>query len=386
MTAGAPPMSSADRPATRLATRLTFLAAGFGLACWAPLVPLVKERLRVDDAVLGVLILCGGAGAVTAMLLAGMLSARFGSRPILRAGGLALAGVLPLLALAGTPLALGLTLLAFGGCLGFVDVAMNAQAVEVERAADEPLMSGFHAHFSLGSLAGAALMTFLLSVHLGVLPSALICSALILTSVSVAWPRLLRTARAESGPLFVVPRGIVLGLAALTGVAFLTEGAMLDWSALLLSGSGVVPAVHSGIGYVVFSVAMIAGRLGGDAVTARVGDRATLFWGSLVEIAGFVVLLATRIPSVAMAGCLLIGLGASNLVPVLFRRGGSQQAMPSGLAITAIITGGYAGVLLGPSSIGFVAKTVGLPAAFWMLAGLICVVPLSARFVAPVRG
>jgi len=134
-----------------------------------------------------------------------------------------------------------------------------------------------------------------------------------------------------------------------------------------------------------FSIAMTAGRLGGDAVVARVGDRATLVFGSLLAILGFVVLLVAPVAGIAMLGFLLIGLGASNLVPVLFRRAGTQKAMPAGLAIAAITTCGYAGVLVGPAGVGFVAKFAGLPSAFLMLSVLMGFVALSARIVTAER-
>ena len=115
--------------------------------------PFAKQRLAVDDGVLGLLLLCLGIGSVVAMLLTGVLSARYGSKPIILVGGLGLAVVLPWLALASTPLLLGAALFAFGASLGSIDVALNIHAVEVERAAGRPLMSGFHALFSIGGFA-----------------------------------------------------------------------------------------------------------------------------------------------------------------------------------------------------------------------------------------
>jgi len=106
-------------------------------------------------------------------------------------------------------------------------------------------------------------------------------------------------------------------------------------------------------------------------------------WGGLVAISGFVVLLLAPIISIALTGFVLIGLGAANIVPVLFRRAGSQTVMPAQLAVAIISTTGYAGILLGPAVIGFVAKHVGLSSAFWMLPALVCLVPLSSRLVAP---
>lgn len=371
--------------AARLATRLAFLVAGFGVACWAPLVPFAKARLGVGDGVLGMLLLCIGLGSVVAMLLTGALSARYGSKPIIVAGGCGLAVILPCLSVVSTPVTLGLALLAFGASLGSLDVAMNIHAVEVERREARPLMSGFHALFSVGGFAGSTFMTFLLSLHVSALASTLLCAALMLVATLLARSRLIETAEANEGPLFVAPRGIVLVLAALTAITFLVEGALLDWSALLITGTGLVAAAHGGLGYMLFSIAMTAGRFGGDALTARVGDRAMMFWGGLLATAGFVVLLIAPVALVAMAGFLLIGLGASNVVPVLFRRAGSQRAMPAALAVAAVTTTGYAGNLVGPAGVGFVANGVGLPNAFWMLALLMFLVPCCARWVTAKR-
>ncbi|ENN87959.1 hypothetical protein RHSP_49886 [Rhizobium freirei PRF 81] len=374
-------MQSTDRPETRLATRLAFLVAGFALACWAPLVPFAKDRLGVDDGVLGMLLLCLGLGSVAAMLATGMLSARYGSKPIIIAGGLGLALILPTLTVASTPFTLGIALAAFGACLGSLDVAMNIHAVEVEKGADRPLMSGFHALFSIGGFIGSLVVTLLLSAKAGPLVATLLCSAVMIVAMVAAWPRLLRTVQAEDAPLFVMPRGFVLLLAALAAITFLVEGAILDWSALLLTTQGRVDASHGGLGYMLFAVAMTMGRLGGDAVTARFGDKAIMLWGGVVAIAGFAILLLSPIAIIAMSGFLLIGLGASNIVPVLFRKGGAQKVMPAGLAVAAITMTGYAGVLVGPAGVGFAADHLGLPGAFWLLALLLCVAPLCAGTV-----
>lgn len=378
-------MQSADRPETRLATRLAFLIAGFGLACWAPLVPFAKARLGVDDGVLGILLLCLGLGSVAAMLATGMLSARYGSKPIIVAGGLGLALTLPILTIASTPFTLGITLAAFGAALGSLDVAMNIHAVEVEKGAGRPLMSGFHALFSIGGFIGSLLVTLLLSVHAGPLVATLLSSALMVVALVVAWPRLLRTVPSEDAPLFAIPRSFVLLLAVLAAITFLVEGAILDWSALLLTTQGRVEASHGGLGYMLFAIAMTVGRLAGDTITAKLGDRAIMLWGGLLAVAGFAVLLLSPVAILALSGFLLIGLGASNIVPVLFRKGGTQTVMPAGLAVAAITMCGYAGVLIGPASVGFVANHIGLSNSFWMLAILLCAAPLCAGIVTRTR-
>jgi predicted MFS family arabinose efflux permease len=141
----------------KLATRLAFVAAGFGVACWAPLVPFAKTRCHLGDDTMGLVLLFLGAGSIVAMPLAANLSARFSSKPIVLSGGVGLAVILPLLSIVSSPIALGVALFAFGAFLGSLDVAMNLHAVDVERASEKPLMSGFHALFSIGGFLGSGI-------------------------------------------------------------------------------------------------------------------------------------------------------------------------------------------------------------------------------------
>jgi len=372
--------SSANRPETRLATRVSFLAAGFAMACWAPLVPFAKANVGVDDGALGLLLLCLGAGSLVAMPLTGALSARIGTKPMILAGGFGLVLTLPLLAAAGHPLALGLVLLLFGASLGTLDVAMNIHAVEVDRDSAAPLLSGFHALFSIGGFAGAGGMTLLLSLGLSPVASAAFAAALVLAAMVVARPRLLRRPVGEPVPL-TLPRGIVLVISLLAFIMFLVEGAMLDWSALFVVVRGLLEPVRGGLAYMLFAIAMTIGRLTGDRVVARLGNLRVIVLGGLVAIGGFVLLLTAPWPPVALASFALIGFGAANIVPVLFSLAGRQKVMPVGLAVAAMTTIGYAGILAGPAAVGFIAQALDLPAAFWMLAAMTAVVPLLARTV-----
>lgn len=374
-------MFSVDHPASRLATRLLFLTAGFGYSCWAPLVPFTKAHLGIDDHVLGLMLLCIGVGSISAMVIVAPLTVRFGSKPIIVGSGFGFAASLAMLPLADTIFTLRLNLAVFGATLGALDVAMNLHAVEVERAAEKPLMSGFHALFSIGGFAGSAFMTFLLSENFEMLSSTLLCASLMVLAMIVATPRLLKGSERKEGPMFVIPRGLVLVIAAFACITFLVEGALLDWSALLITQNGLFPVVQGGSGYIFFSVAMTIGRLTGDSISSRIGDHKTMLWGGIIALAGFVVLLTASTGAIALLGFVLIGLGCSNIVPVLFRRAAAQKVMPSALAVAAISTTGYAGNLAGPAAIGFVAKSVGLPVAFWMLAGLLAFVPFFANVV-----
>jgi len=380
MTSATLPVSavSTDSPGARLATRIAFLVAGFGVAAWAPLIPFAKQRLGADDGLMGLLLLCLGAGSVTAMLRTGPLCARHGCKPVVLGSGLVLALLLPLLAIASTPWALGAALLVFGGALGSLDVSMNVHAVEVERDARVPLMSGFHAMYSVGGFAGAAFVTLLLSWGLAPVACTLPCLAIMLVAIALTAPRLAQTARVAAGHSLAWPRGPVVLLAALAATCFLVEGAMLDWSALLLTTRGLAATAQGGLGYAFFSVAMTAGRFGGDAITGRFGDRATLQWGGGVSVAGFAVLLAGARLETALAGFVLIGLGASNIVPVLFRRAGNVPGTSAAMAVAAITAVGYAGQLMGPAAVGFVSHLASLPLAFWLLAALMALVPACA--------
>jgi MFS family permease len=368
-----------DTPATRLATRLSFFAAGFGASCWAPLVPYAKSRLAIDDGTLGLLLLCLGIGSVLIMPATGGLVGRFGSRAVILAGGVGYAMALPALAVGSSVALVAAALLLFGASLGAMDVAMNIHAVEVERGSARPLMSAFHGLFSFGGIAGAGSITALLASGLSLGAAAIGGVTVVVIALAVAAPRYLETRIGHAAPFFVRPRGLVLLLGALAFVAFLVEGAILDWSALLMTGQERMPAALAGLAYAVFSVAMTVGRLTGDRIVSVLGGRLVLVLGGLLTAAGLIVVLLARWPVAALGGFLVVGLGASNIVPVLFSAAGRQSAMPSGLAIASMTAIGYAGILAGPAAMGFVAEAWSLPTAFAMLAVLMMAVPLCAR-------
>jgi MFS family permease len=360
----------------RLSTRLGFLVAGLLMASWAPQVPFAAARLGLGDSALGLLLLCLGIGSLLAMQVTGAAVARFGSRAVTLVSGAGLCLTLPLLAYAYTPFLLGTALLIFGASIGAMDVAVNVHAVEVEHAVGEPLMSGFHGMYSLGGLVGAAGGTVLLTA--GLSPTAAASSAAVVSAVLLVLsaPGLLRSRSAHEAPLFVIPRGVVILIGVLACIAFLTEGAILDWSALLLTGSFAVPAAQAGIAYALFSIAMTVGRLTGDFVVKRLGQGRTLLCGGLMVTGGFAVLVWVPSAWLAFCGFLLIGLGAANLVPILFSTAGRQNVMPPVLAIAAMTTLGYAGILAGPAAIGYIASLTSLRTAFAVLGLLMLSFPL----------
>lgn len=349
------------------------------MACWAPLVPFVKQKLVISESYLGLLLLCLGIGSVIAMLIVGKLIARYGNRVVIGISGCALTLVLPLLVLSPNPPTLALTLFAFGATLGSLDVAINIHAVEVEQFAKRPLMSGFHALFSTGGFFGAATMTFLLSINIALIICCLLCAIAMLFAMLLAWPRLHTSKKTEDGAGFAFPKGIVILLALLTAIAFLMEGAILDWSALLVTEKNLVPQTQGGLAYMLFSISMMCGRFIGDRMSIRFSDHAIIFWGALLAAAGIALVLIMPHALTALSGFLLLGFGAANIVPVLFRRAGNQKIMPVGPAIAAVSIAGYSGILLGPAVLGFIADVMGLSASFWILVVLLCFVAAAAK-------
>ena len=350
------------------------------MACCAPLFPFFKENVAADKALFGVLLLCLGLGSIIAMPATGVMAARRGARPLILLGGFGLVAMLPLLALAQSPWALGAALFFFGASLGTIDVAMNVHGAEVEGLENRPLMSNFHAHWSIGGFCGAGLMTVLLSYSVPVVACAFLGAATALVAMLAARLRFLSVTGKEPES-FAMPRGPVLLLAVLAGITFLVEGAVLDWGALLIIDRQIALPESAGIGYIQFSIAMLVARLTGDRLVAKIGELAMLVLGGLTAIAGLSIILVSPLPSVALFGFVLIGLGAANLVPVLFSAAGRQTVMPPGIAIAAVTTTGYAGILMGPAVIGFLSNATSLITAFWLLALLTTVVPLSARWV-----
>ena len=382
MTALDTPTSAAKVRLQQRATRIAFLIVGIGMAAWAPLVPYAKARADLDDAALGTLLLSLGLGSLIAMPLTGMLVGRFGCRKVITCGSALLLLVLPLLALLSSPAALALVLMLFGASIGLIDVAMNTQAVEVERRSGKTMMSGFHGFYSLGSIIGAALVSLGLMVGLPPITAVLVIDVALIGLYLLCYRHLLNDRLHQPDtPAFVVPHGWVLFLGILCFILFLTEGSILDWGALFLTSNRDVPASQAGIGYTVFSIAMTIGRLSGDYVVAKVGRTATLFFGSLFASIGLGLAIFIPDTTTTLVGFLLVGFGASNTVPIMFSAAGSQKTMPVNLAIAAMTTIGYAGILAGPALIGLIAHLSSLSVAFGIVAALLLVVAASSRAI-----
>ncbi len=377
----APPRKLHNR--VSLGTRLVFLIAGLGMSTWAPLVPFASQRLALSGASLGALLLCLGMGSLAAMPVTGALVGRFGCRRVIFGSTLVTLATLPLLATLATTGSMAATLIIFGAGLGMLDVAMNVQAVEVEKAASKPMMSGFHGFFSLGGILGAGAVSLLLSVGLSPLASVALVLLLMALLLAASLPTLMRERLHQPDqPWLVMPRGFVAFLGLLCFILFLAEGAVLDWGALLLLQSPEMSTAHAGLGYAVFSVAMTIGRLTGDRIIDRFGRFPVMLTGALTASAGLALAVYLPWPQMALLAFLLVGFGLSNTVPMLFNAVGNQRDMPSNLGISAMTMLGYAGILSGPALIGFISQWLSLSGAFLLIALLLLAVAASARLVA----
>jgi MFS family permease len=367
--------------AERRATRLVFLVVGFVAAAWACLVPFAKAHTELDEGRLGLVLLCLGVGSILAMPTAGALSTRYGCRVLLTTSSLAACAALPVLAIVSSARLLAVVLFLFGAALGSADCVMNVQAVIVERAGAKPMMSGFHAFYSLGGIAGAVSVSLLLVLGATPLNSTLVALAVMILAVWAAYPGLLPQGNPTEGPAFAIPHGIVLTLGVLCFIVFLVEGAMLDWSAVLMTEQRAAGPATAGFAFASFSMAMTLGRLVGDRVVAKLGRRTVVAMGGLLAAGGIALATLVPIPALALLGYALVGLGCSNIVPVLFTAVGRQKTMPQAVAVPAITTLGYAGILMGPAGIGFIAHHSSLPIAFLFVATLMIAVAFGGRFL-----
>jgi len=387
----------------RLAVTVAFVAHGLIGSAWVARIPQVKEHLGLSEGGLGVALLGAPAGVVLAVRFAGAVVARWGSRATTMAAGAAAALALVPMGLAGNLAALIAALLLFGGSLGLMDVAMNAQGVAVERRLGRPIMSGLHGAYSIGTLAAALVGSGLAHLEVPV-PVHLSVAAVALTALVLAGCQGLLDRSADESPDTADAAGedgrsatsapaagadTVLGarrMLALLGFiglcSFVGEGAVADWSAVYLREGLDAAAGVAGLAYAGFAVAMTAGRLAGDRIVARYGPVRVLRAGALISALGLGLGLAVGHPAAAIVGFTLFGIGVAPVAPVTFSAAGNLPGVPAARGISRVTAVGYLGLLGGPPVIGFVAQGVGLTGALCVPVALVAAILPSARATA----
>ena len=352
------------------AARAFFFIGGFGTATWAPLVPLLRERLMVGDDVLGMLLLCIGVGSLLTMPLSGALAMRLGCRRVVMTASILFAAILLLVSCVDAlSLAVPIVLI-FGAVMGCIDVVVNIVAVLVEKGIGRRIMSGMHAFWSLGGFVGAGLYGVWVGL-LGLTPfqSTAIAAGLILLLTAV-FGRHLIPYGGGSGALLALPRGIIVFVGMTAFIAFLSEGAVMDWGGVYLTTVRGMDLALAGTGYSVFSAAMLTMRFLGDLVVQRIGALLVAVGGALLAFGGILLVMFAPVDALLYVGFFAIGIGSANIVPVFFSLMGRQNVMPVSAAVSAVSTMGYLGILAGPAAIGFVSSLTTLQTAFAMLATL----------------
>ena len=367
------------------ATRAIFFLAGLAFSVWASLIPFLKVHTGADEATLGLMLLGIGGGSLCVMPLSGLLVSRFGCRRVLCTViplGLL---CLPVLTVIDSVRGAVVFIALMGALLGTMDVTMNIQSVIVEKAAGRPLLSGFHACYSMGGIAGAGVMSLFLNCGLTPLTAILILLVIFAFVLLKSLPHCLCRSPEDQANIpkrkSAFPPLSVLFLGGLCAIIFLTEGCVLDWSAVYLREISAADPADASLGFAAFATLQTVGRLAGDRIITRFGRMATVLTSSLFCTAALGILATSVSQLSAFACCGLLGLATANIVPIFFWAAGNQKLMPVENAMSCVSTCGYAGLLLGPASIGFVAKAFSLPTAFVMVAFLTFLVACaSLRF------
>lgn len=377
----------------RWAIGAVFAVHGTASGSWATRIPWVREQLDLGPGALGLALACATLGAAAAMPLAALLAHRHGPRAALRGLAVFCCAGLVLPALAPQLGWLCLALLLFGAGLGLLDVAMNAQGVQIEERVGRSVMSGLHGLWSVGALAGGA--GGALAAHFGLdarIHLAVVAPVLALLALLAArWALDIRAVAADAEPpAFALPSRGVLAVGAVGFCAVFAEGASMDWSGVYLREvAGSSPGVAAAA-YTAFACTMALARLAGDATVRRFGPVRTVRVGGLLATAGGVLVVTARTPAPAIAGFALVGLGIAVVVPLCFAAAGRTSGSP-GQAIAGVATLAYASGLAAPALVGWIAEATTLSASFAVVtvltAGLVAGAGLlRPRPAAPVTG
>ncbi|EXE62473.1 MFS transporter [Acinetobacter pittii] len=373
----------------RLATRLSFFSLGFATAAWAPLIPFAQQRLNLNHADFGLLLLCMGIGSMIAMPATGALVKRWGCRPLIALALMLLMVLLPSLTMWSSIVTMAVALFIFGSAAGCLGVAINLQAVVVEKHSVRALMSSFHGMCSLGGLTGAMLVTALLAVGLSPLMSTLSVVMILLVIGGVAIPSCLTSFEqdekqhedtTQAPKKLYRPDGIILLIGVMCFIAFLSEGAAMDWGGIYLTSKYQLNPAFAGLAYTFFALSMTTGRFAGHILLKQWGEKNIVTYSAIGAAIGMAIIVTAPVWQVVVLGYALLGLGCSNIVPVMFSRVGRQNNMPKAAALSLVSTIAYTGSLSGPALIGLIGEWTGLSTVLTGVAVLLFIIALLNRF------
>ena len=358
----------------RIAVKTAFFINGFIFANWVSRLPRIQEMFNADDGTIGLVLLASSIGAVGAMPFTGWIIIKNGSRRITLISAILYCAFVPLIPLSQNLFVLIVLYFFMGIVTGMLDVAMNAQAILVEREYKRPIMTSFHALFSIGMMLGAASAALFTDIKFDLVQHFFIVAGAAL--LGAAWmSRHLIYDRPDAahhdGPLFRLPNRSMIVLGIITFCCMIGEGSMSDWSVNYMENVADASITLAPIGLSAFATAMTLGRIFGDSMRKRSGDRAMIIGGGLTALIGLCAALIFPSPYVTIAGFFLVGLGLSSIVPIAYSIGGNEKNLPPGVGLAMVTTVGYSGFLIGPPVIGFIADWLNLRVSLGVIALLL---------------
>lgn len=365
--------------AHRFSTYIGYIILGLAFGLWAMLVPFVKDRLMVDKAQLGMLLLLIATGAVISMFFTGYTAAKLGCRKTVILSTLLISVCLPVLSVSNSVVLTGVFMFLFGMGLGMLDVTLNIQGAIVEESMKKHLMAGFHSMYSFGVFFGILLITYLLK-HISSSYAAFVVTALIVVLLIIIIPALLNYGGDKPQKLFIKPTRILFVLGMICFIAFVAEGVILDWSALFMREVRNIPPEYAGYSFSLFYITMGIFRFLGDKTAEKFSIKTILFFSSILAILGLYIMLYVPYNAASFIGFTLAGAGLANMVPVTISAAGKYKGhMPLSIAVSAVATVGYFGTLIGPSVMGFVSEHTNLTTAFSLIGALLFVITILSR-------
>lgn len=363
---------------SRFAVSLIFAINGMVFGTWASRIPAIVDFHDLSPGSLGLLIFLAGLSAVIAFSIFGRAADRYGAAFITKRATLLLIPItLIFIAYANSIWMLVFAVIFFGAIHGGDDVAMNAWAAEVEREYTRPVMSSFHAMWSLGAGIGAGLGSLLAFYEVGFKNHfSLISIIIFVLALSAAFVPFesQKNKKEANSPFISIPKGSLLPVATITFFASLSEGAVADWSAIFLKSVASLNDGNAALGFTVFSVCMFSMRLLGDRISFILGPATAARYSGLVALTGSIILLVSDSFLLLLLGFGLIGLGIAVIIPLAFSRAGNDETISQGTAIASIATLGYGGMLLGPLFLGLIAEITSIKTSFLIL-------PIMAFFI-----
>ncbi len=351
----------------RISTYTGYTILGFAFGIWAMLIPFVKDRLLIDKAELGLLLLLIAFGAVISMFFTGLTAAKIGCRKTIILSTSLVIICLLVLSVSGSIFIMSVFMFLFGVGLGMLDVTLNIQGALVEEGMKKHLMAGFHSMYSFGVFFGILVATYLLK-HFTYVTAVYIITGFIFLLLVFTIPALLNYGGEVPQKLFIKPTRILFILGMICFIAFVAEGVVLDWSALFMREVRKIEPQYAGYSFSLFYITMGLFRLLGDKIGDKFSIKNILFTSSLTAVwASFL-------------GFTLAGAGLANMVPVTISASGRYKGnMPLNIAVSAVATIGYFGTLFGPSIMGFVSEITNLTTAFTLIAASILVIAFLSK-------